>query len=87
MNAVKVLQAVLLAAAVVACTSPEGSRQRSGGPGADQGNRSQVVNMHEGARPYWRTPERLADGVGASTEAAYQADRLSRGQRAALSPR
>jgi hypothetical protein len=47
--------------AVVGCTSPEATRQRGGGPGADVGNRDSVVEMHEGSRPYHGTP-RLVEG-------------------------
>jgi hypothetical protein len=47
--------AVLLAA-LSACTSPEATRQRAGGPGADVGNRRDPVELHAGADPYWRTP-------------------------------
>jgi hypothetical protein len=46
----------LLAVGLVACTSPEVERTRGGGPGADIGNRGPVVEMHEGAQPYYRTP-------------------------------
>ncbi len=46
---------------VVACTSPEAGRVRGGGPGADVGNRTPIVRMHEGARPYYRTPCRTTD--------------------------
>jgi hypothetical protein len=46
----------LLTAGLVACTSPEATRTRGGGPGADIGNRGPVVQMHEGADPYYKTP-------------------------------
>lgn len=46
----------LLALALAACNSPEATRTRGGGPGADVGNRSPVVDMHQGARPYFQTP-------------------------------
>jgi hypothetical protein len=49
----------LLAAA--ACTSPEARRERGGGPGADPGNRSPIVQIHEGAEPYHDTPCRMTD--------------------------
>jgi hypothetical protein len=39
-----------------ACASPEASRTRGGGPGADVGNRTPMVEMHAGAQPYHRTP-------------------------------
>jgi hypothetical protein len=71
---------VALALATAACTSPEATRTRAGGPGADPGNRRGVVRMHEGSDPYWRTPERIARKQQAPTETARQADRLSRGQ-------
>lgn len=46
----------LLALGLAACDSPEATRRRGGGPGADVGNRSSVVEMHQGARPYFQTP-------------------------------
>jgi len=39
-----------------ACASPEGSRVRGGGPGADVGNRRAIVEIHKGARPYYESP-------------------------------
>lgn len=42
---------------VLGCASPEASRTRGGGPGADGGNRGEVVEMHAGAEPYHRTPQ------------------------------
>jgi hypothetical protein len=46
----------LLSLGLAACESPEATRRRGGGPGADVGNRSPVVEMHQGARPYFQTP-------------------------------
>jgi hypothetical protein len=46
---------ILALASLAACTSPEATRQRSGGPGADIGNRGRV-ELHAGADPYARTP-------------------------------
>ena len=69
----------LVVIATVACTSPESTRLRAGGPGADPGNRRQVVRMHEGSDPYWRTPQRINRRDEAPTDTARQADRLSRG--------
>jgi hypothetical protein len=70
---------LVVALAVLACTSPEATRMRSGGPGADPGNRrAKVVRMHEGSQPYWRTPRRLARSVQAPIDIARQADRQSR---------
>ena len=52
-----------------ACTSPEATRQRAGGAGADVNNRGNV-ELHDGADPYWRTPTALrspeASAVAAS---------------------
>jgi len=62
---------------LAACTSPESTRMRAGGPGSDVGNRKQVVRMHEGSWPYWGTP-RIADIHGTPLEPSRQADRLSR---------
>jgi hypothetical protein len=45
-----------VAAGLIACSSPEAERTRGGGPGADIGNRGSVVEMHEGAEPYYKTP-------------------------------
>ena len=67
-----------LALAAAACTSPEGTRMRSGGPGADPGNKRGVVQMHEGADPYWGTPRHLGENMQGPTQAGRQADRLSR---------
>jgi hypothetical protein len=75
----RVLIPLGVAVAVVACTSPESTRTRAGGPGADPGNRRAVVQMHEGAQQYWHTPRRLADSLQAPTETARQADRSKRG--------
>ncbi len=46
---------LVVLAALVACTSPETTRQRAGGPGADVGNRGSV-ELHSGANPYAKTP-------------------------------
>ena len=42
---------------LLSCTSPEETRTRGGGPGADVGNRPETVRMHEGARPFENTPK------------------------------
>jgi len=63
--------------ALLACTSPESTRVRGGGPGADQGNRGAVVRMHHGALPYWQTPD-LVPGEPPPLDGARQAERLSR---------
>jgi hypothetical protein len=41
---------------LAACSSPEASRVRAGGSGADVRNVKQVVEMHGGSQPYWDTP-------------------------------
>jgi hypothetical protein len=41
---------------LAACTSPEATRTRGGGPGADVGNRRTPFEMHAGAKPYHETP-------------------------------
>ena len=69
--AVAVLSALLL----VACSSPEATRLRAGGAGADVGNRKPEVLMHEGSYPYWATPRIV--GSGPSVESSRQAARLS----------
>lgn len=62
--------------ATTSCVSPESTRTR-GGRGADVGNRPPVVQMHEGAQPFWKTPSRI--GVEhPPLDPAAQADALSR---------
>jgi hypothetical protein len=62
---------------VAGCRSPETTRTRGGGPGADVGNRPRTVEMHEGSRPFWKTPDRI--GVEHPPLApAQQAEQLSR---------
>jgi hypothetical protein len=61
---------------LVGCESPEVTRSR-GGRGADVGNRSHTVEMHEGSQPFWETPERISS-EHAPLESARQADELSR---------
>lgn len=68
---------ILIGLLVVACASPEATRVRAGGPGADVGNRGSVVNMHEGSQPFWNTP-RLIGTQGPPLDTAHQADHLSR---------
>jgi hypothetical protein len=63
--------------ALVSCTSPEATRQRGGGTGADIGNRGPVVEMHEGSRPYHGTP-RLVEGGQTDLAPASQARQANR---------
>lgn len=74
-----------LAAALAACSSPEATRARGGGPGGDTGNRDELVRMHEGSDPYWQTPRLLGDQIGAPVVTA--GDGESRGRAPAASPR
>ena len=46
----------LILAGLGGCASPEASRVRGGGPGADPGNHARVAEVHAGARMYYRTP-------------------------------
>jgi hypothetical protein len=49
--------AALASAALLAgCPSPEASRARGGGPGADVRNVGDVVVLHGGSRPFYDTP-------------------------------
>ena len=71
------LALITLALMVTACASPEATRVRGGGSGADVRNVGGVVAMHEGSDPYWRTP-RVKGLAGPALDSARQADRLSR---------
>ena len=62
---------------IVACVSPETTRTRGGGPGADIGNRAKFVQMHEGSRPFESTPK-LIPAKHPPLNTASQADELSR---------
>jgi hypothetical protein len=57
--------ALALGLALLACTSPESTRTRAGGPGADPGNRRGGVQLHEGADPYWKTPRHVPERMRA----------------------
>jgi len=59
------------------CGSPETRRTRGGGPGADVGNRTATVRMHEGARPFDRTPKIIVSEPPPLAPASH-ADQLSR---------
>ena len=62
---------------VAACASPETTRTRGGGPGADVGNRGKTVQMHEGSRPFEKTPQ-IISAQHPPLAPASQADQLSR---------
>jgi hypothetical protein len=68
---------LIVCTALAGCVSPESTRTRGGGPGADVGNRTKVVEMHEGSRPFEKTP-RIIDAEHPPLETARQADQLSR---------
>ena len=61
---------------LAACASPETTRTRGGGPGADVGNRAKVVEMHEGSQPFWKTPQ-IIPAKHPPLDPASQADQLS----------
>jgi hypothetical protein len=67
---------VLACVALGSCTSPEATRQRGGGRGADPNNRPAQVKMHEGSRPYWETPV-YVPGNGPPLGPSEQARQLS----------
>ena len=50
------IAAAVVAVTLVGCASPEATRMRAGGPGADVGNRGPEVRMHDGSEPYAGTP-------------------------------
>jgi hypothetical protein len=60
---------VVLVAAMTGCASPEATRARGAGPGADPGNRGAVVTLHEGAEPYYRTPRIVMSGEASARRA------------------
>jgi hypothetical protein len=62
---------------LAACASPEMTRTRGGGPGADPGNRGKIARLHEGARPFENTPK-LIPTKHPPLDPANQADQLSR---------
>jgi len=62
---------------LAACASPETGRARGSGPGADIGNRTKFVIMHEGADPFYKTPK-LIPAQPPPLAPARQADTLSR---------
>jgi len=64
--------------ALTACSSPETSRSRGSGAGADVGNRdTKFVRMHEGSDPFANTPK-IIRTQNPPLAGARQADRLSR---------
>jgi len=74
---ITVIVLVALLLYLAACASPEMTRTRGGGPGADPGNRGKIVRLHEGARPFEKTPK-LIPTKHPPLDPANQADQLSR---------
>jgi hypothetical protein len=72
-----VLALIVLSLYLAGCTSPELTRTRGGGPGADIGHRGEIVRIHEGARPFEKTPK-LIPTKHPPLDPANQADQLSR---------
>ena len=68
---------MIIAVAAAGCTSPEATRSRGGGPGADVGNRGSIVRMHEGSRPFEQTPK-IIGAEHPPLESARQASEFSR---------
>lgn len=67
--------AVALVGLAAGCTSPEASRVRGGGSGADVGNRGEVVTMHEGSQPYHDTPRLIVEPAPRERQAAERTGR------------
>ena len=57
------------------CVSPEATRTR-GGRGADVGNRPEIIEMHYGSDPFWKTPRHITVNHP-PLESARQAEQLS----------
>jgi hypothetical protein len=72
-----VIPLIALLLCIVGCASPEMTRTRGGGPGADPGNRGKIMRIHEGAKPFEKTPK-LIPTKHPSLDPANQADQLSR---------
>ena len=73
----KLVSLTIITVVIAGCTSPEATRSRGGGPGADGGNRGSIVRMHEGSRPFERTPK-IIGAEHPPLEPARQASELSR---------
>jgi hypothetical protein len=69
---------VIGCANVIGCVSPETTRTRGDGPGADVGNKGPTVKLHEGSDPFWRTPQRIPGDQHPPLAPARQAQQLSR---------
>lgn len=72
------LSMVLTSVALVSgCVSPETTRTRGDGPGADVGNRRATVELHGGSDPFWKTPDRIPGEQHPPLASARQAQQLS----------
>jgi hypothetical protein len=78
MNRIALPLLLTVGALVSGCVSPETTRTRGGGPGADVGNRREVVSLHEGSDPFWKTPDRIPGEQHPPLASARQAQQLSR---------
>jgi hypothetical protein len=63
------LLSIAIGVAALACTSPEATRTRAGGPGADVGNRGDI-ELHAGADMYHGTPTLLPRARGGEASAS-----------------
>lgn len=68
--AAEALALLALLGLAAGCGSPEASRTRGGGAGADTGNTGPAVQMHGGSRPYQGTPCLGGPAVCAEQEAS-----------------
>ena len=78
MNRIALSMLLTAVALVSGCVSPETTRTRGGGPGADVGNRRATVELHEGSDPFWKTPDRIPGEQHPPLASARQAQQLSR---------
>lgn len=64
------------------CSSPEAQRQRSGGPGADIGNRGKTVQLHGDVSPeqsmFYQTPQFIVPATAGSVPQVPQGRTPSR---------
>jgi hypothetical protein len=74
---IAVITLIAILCYVAGCASPEITRTRGSGPGADVGNRRRIVNMHEGSKPFEKTPQ-IIPTEHPPLAPASQADQLSR---------
>jgi hypothetical protein len=78
MKTIAVGTLLIACAAAVGCVSPETTRTRGDGPGADVGNKGSTVKLHEGSDPFWNTPDRIPGEQHPPLAPARQAQQLSR---------